>query len=142
MKLTLIAITAVGALSLGNSVLAHEPEAGNEKRGGRGYHHSSLERTMEQLQLTDPQKSQVQPIIDQATPKIESIRREAMEKTKAVVENAMAQIRPLLTPEQQKKLDEAKTERRGGRAKQGGRGGHRGQRGQDDQGGQGDQDNG
>lgn len=139
MKLTLIAITAVGALSLANSVLAHEPEAGNDKRGGRGYHHSSLERTMEQLQLTDLQKSQVKPIIDQATPKIESIHREAMEKTKAEVENAMAQIRPLLTPEQQKKLDEAKTERRGGREKHGGRRGHRGQ---DDQGGQDDQDNG
>ncbi|MEO5754484.1 MAG: hypothetical protein ABIR38_07230 [Chthoniobacterales bacterium] len=133
MKLTLIAITAVGALSLANSVLAHEPEEGREKRGGRGYHHSSLERTMERLDLTPDQKAKVQPIIDQATPEIEKIRREAMEKTKATVEKAMAQIRPMLTPEQQKKMDEAKTDRRGGREKHGGKRGHRGQEGQSGQ---------
>ena len=67
----------------------------------------------EQLNLTPEQKAKSQPIVDQATPQIESIRREAMQKTKAVMDNAMAQIRPLLTPEQQKKLDEAKNDRRG-----------------------------
>jgi Spy/CpxP family protein refolding chaperone len=64
---------------------------------------------------------------------MENIRREAMQKTKTVVDNAMAQIRPLLTPEQQKKLDESQNDRRGGR------GGRHGQRDQNDQSGQGDQ---
>ena len=66
------------------------------------------------MNLTPEQKAKVQPIIDQATPQIENIRREAMQKTKAVMDNAMAQIRPLLTPEQQKKLDESQNDRRGG----------------------------
>ncbi len=135
MKLTLITITALSALSLANSVLAQGPEDGKE-RGGHGHHRGSLERMTERLDLTPQQKTQVQPIVDQATPQLETIRREAMEKSKAVMDNAMAQIRPLLTPEQQKKLDEAKSERRGGREKHGGHGGRRGDR---DQGGQDDQ---
>jgi hypothetical protein len=36
-----------------------------------------------------------------------------MQKTKAVMDNAMAQIRPLLTPEQQKTLDDTQNDRRG-----------------------------
>ena len=135
MKLKLITLTALGAFSLGCSAFAHEPETGGQDQQGgrRGGHRNSLERTTEQLNLTPEQKAKVQPIIDQATPQIENIRREAMQKTKAVVDNAMAQIRPLLTPEQQKKLDESQNDRRSGR------GGRHGQRDQNDQSGQGDQ---
>jgi Spy/CpxP family protein refolding chaperone len=138
MKIKLITLTTLGALSLGSSAFANEPETGGQdQRSGRGGNrHSSLERTTEQLNLTPEQKAKVQPIIDQATPQIENIRREAMQKTRAVVNNAMAQIRPLLTPEQQKKLDESQNDRRGGR---GGHGGRHGQRDQDDQSGQGNE---
>lgn len=115
-KFTLITLGAVSALFLGSSAVAREPESGGqEQRGGRGHHRSSIERMTERLDLTPEQKAKVQPIIDQARPQIENIRREAMEKTKAIMENAMAQIRPLLTPEQQQKLDEAQNERREGR---------------------------
>ena len=96
----------------------------------------------DQLNLTPEQKAKVQPIIDQARPQIESIRREAMQKTKAVMDNAMAQIRPMLTPEQQKKLEEAKNDRKNGREGRGGRhgqGGQGGQGGQEEQSDQGDQ---
>src|SRR5450432_3190382 len=122
MKLKLISLTAISALALGSSAFAQD-----ERGGGR--HHNSLERTVEQLNLTPEQKAKVQPIVDQATPQIENIRRDAMQKTKAVMDNAMAQIRPMLTPDQQKKLDEAQNDRRGGR---GGHQGHRGQGGQGD----------
>ena len=47
----------------------------------------------------------VQPIVDQAKPQLKQIHQEAMEKSKTVMENAAAQIRPLLTAEQQKKFD-------------------------------------
>ena len=139
MKLTLITLSAISASSLGTSALAQEPETGGkDQRGGRGHHHDSLERTTERLNLTPEQKAQVQPIIDQATPQIENIRREAMEKTKAVLENAMAQIRPMLTPEQQTKLDEAKNDRR-----HEGRGGRKGRKGgKDREGAQDELDNG
>jgi periplasmic protein CpxP/Spy len=112
MKLTLITLSAIGALSLGSPAFAQDQRGG---RGGGGYHHGSLERTTEQLNLTPDQKAKIQPIIDQATPQIETIRREAMQKTRTVVDNAIAQMRPLLTPEQQKKLDDAQNDRRGGR---------------------------
>ena len=61
----------------------------------------------------------------------------AMQKTKAVVGDAMAKIRPMLTPDQQKKLDEAQANKGGGRE---GRGG--GRRGHHGQGGEGGQDDG
>ena len=93
----------------------------------------SIEKMTDQLNLTPDQKAKVQPIIDQLKPQIESIRREAMEKSKAVMDNAMSQIRPLLTPEQQKKLEEAKNDRKSGR-EGGGRHGRHGQGGQEDDG--------
>ena len=79
MKLTLITLSAIGALSLGSPAFAQDQRGG---RGGGGYHHGSLERTTEQLNLTPDQKAKIQPIIDQATPQIETIRREAMQKTR------------------------------------------------------------
>ena len=134
MKIKLITLTTLGALSLASSAFAQEPTAGaQDQQGGRGgSHRNSLERTTEQLNLTPEQKAKVQPIVDQATPQIESIRREAMQKSKAVMDNAIAQIRPLLTPEQQKKLDDAQNDRRGGHGGRGGRGGRHGQRDQDE----------
>ena len=94
----------------------------------------------ENLNLTPEQKTKVQPIIDQAKPQIENIRREAMQKTKAVMDNLRAQIRPMLTPDQQKKLEDAQNDRRGGRdGRKGGKGGHGGQGGQADQDDPGDQ---
>ncbi len=137
MKLRLITLTAIGALSLGTA-FAQTPEASPQsyRGGGRGHRHNPLEQMTGNLNLTPDQKARVQPIIDQATPQIESIRREAMQKTRAVMENALAQIRPLLTPEQQKQLEASSNDRRGGGQ---GRGGRRGQGAQGDQGDPGDQ---
>src|SRR6266446_7619039 len=129
MKLKLLTLTAVSALSLGTHAFANDPLADDQDRHGGhgGSHHSSLDRITEKLNLTPEQKAKVQPIIDQARPQIETIRREAMQKTKTVMDNAMAQIRPLLTPDQQKQLEEAQNDRRGG---------HDGRRGRHGQGGQ------
>ena len=136
MKLKLITLGAIGALSLGTA-LAQTPQADRQgKHGGRGHRHNAFDQLGE-LNLTPEQKAQVQPTIDQAKPQIENIRREAMQKTKAIMDNAMAQIRPLLTPDQQKRLEEAKNDRRGGR--DGHKGGRRGRGGQGDQSDQGDE---
>ena len=148
MKHKLITLAAISAFSLGSSAFAQAPQpdgqsgqGGQGQRGGRhgGDRHGSLEKMTEQLNLTPEQKAKVQPIIDQAKPQIESIRREAMQKTKAVMENAMAQIRPHLTPEQQKKLEDAKNDRRSGREGRGDRQGQRRHGGQDEQSDEGDQ---
>jgi Spy/CpxP family protein refolding chaperone len=113
MKLKLITLTALSALALGGSVLANDLQD-NDRPGGRGgMRHGGLNRIVEDLNLTPDQKNKVQPIIDQAQPQLENIRREAMEKTKNVMQNTMSQIRPLLTADQQKKLDEMKNDRHG-----------------------------
>ena len=61
-----------------------------------------------QFDFTSEQKTKVQPIIDQAKPQIAAIHQEAMEKMRAIMESTGAQIRPLLTPQQQEKYDAMK----------------------------------
>jgi hypothetical protein len=100
MKIKLITLTTLGALSLGSSAFAQEPTtAAQDHQGGRGRsHHNSLQRATEQLNLTPNRRQKSNRSSTRTTPQIENIRREAMQKTKAVMDNAMAQIRPLLTP--------------------------------------------
>ena len=132
MKLELITFSAISALSLGSFALAQDPRGDNpDQRAGRGSgnRHGVLEKATEGLNLTPEQKAKVQPIIDQTSPQIQTIRRDAEQKIKTLVDNAMAQIRPILTPEQQKLLDESQHQRRGGR-----RDGGRSYRSQEDQG--------
>ena len=57
------------------------------------------------LNLTDVEKAKIQPIIDQAKPQLQAIHQDAMTKAKAVIDDSVSQIRPLLTSEQQTKLD-------------------------------------
>src|SRR5262249_50106592 len=79
---------------------AQNPRGG----GGGGARGRRLEQLTEGLNLTPDQQAKVQPIIDQARPQVAQIHREAMQKTKAIITSTASQIRPLLTPEQQKKL--------------------------------------
>ena len=111
----LISLTAAAALSLAGLVYlqAKEPgEHGPKHDGPGGPHHMMMENPLEHLSkdlnLTDDQKAKVQPIIDQTKPQLAAIHKEAMEKMHALMENAGAQIRPLLTPEQQTKFDAMK----------------------------------
>jgi Spy/CpxP family protein refolding chaperone len=114
MKLRLITLTAISALSLGGAAFAQDRDVDDQERhGGRG--HDSLERITERLNLTPEQKAKIQPIMDQAKPKMAAIHQEAMQKSKAVMDEAMGQIRPMLTPEQQKQLDDLRNDHRGGR---------------------------
>ena len=124
MKLKLISLTTLSAFAFCGAALAQDqPNDAGQGRGGRhgGMRHDPMEKLTESLNLTPEQKTKVQPILDEAKPKMEQIHREAMEKSKAVMDDAEAKIRPLLTPDQQKKLDEEKNNRRGG--------GHRGRHG-------------
>lgn len=111
MKRKLIAITVGAALSLGGlSAIAH-PEHGGP--GGAGGHQhgdwgNPLEHLTKELNLTPDQQAKVTPIVDQAKPQIQQIHQEAMEKMRAVMESTGAQIRPLLSPEQQQKFDAMK----------------------------------
>jgi Spy/CpxP family protein refolding chaperone len=101
MKRNFLTLAAAGAIALGGfAVVQAEPGHG---RGARGH---GLERLTEGLNLTPDQQAKVQPIMDQAKPQIAAIHREAKQKMKTVMDSILSQIRPLLTPDQQKKLDD------------------------------------
>jgi Spy/CpxP family protein refolding chaperone len=93
--------------------LDKEGRGGHGERGmHRGMHGGKwgnpLERLTKGLDLTPDQEARVQPILDQTKPQMRAIHEEAMQKMRAVMENTTAQIRPLLTPEQQQKFDAMK----------------------------------
>ena len=103
MKRNLLAVVAAGAIALGGFIIS-QAQAG----AGSGCAHShvfGLREITDKLSLTAEQQTKVQPILDQARPQIAAIHQEAMQKMKTVVDSAVSQIRPLLTPEQQKKFD-------------------------------------
>src|SRR6266581_8095926 len=104
MKRNLLTLITAGAIALGGFVMVQaQPGPGG---GGRWHGHGlGLEAITEKLNLTSDQQTKVQPILDQAKPQIAAIHQEAMQKMKTVMDGTLSQIRPLLNPDQQKKLD-------------------------------------
>jgi Spy/CpxP family protein refolding chaperone len=103
MKRNLLILAAAGAIALGGFLVV-EAQAG----GGIGCPHGhafGLQHLTENLNLTSEQQTKVQPILDAAKPQIAAIHQEAMQKAKGVMDSTLSQIRPLLTADQQKKLD-------------------------------------
>ena len=107
MKRNLLTFAAVGGIALGGFAVA---QAENGSWGGPGRWHGghgfALAHLTKSLNLTPDQEAKVQPLVDQARPQIIAIHKDAMEKTHAVIDKTMSQIRPLLTPDQQKKFDD------------------------------------
>ena len=76
--------------------------------GGAGHWHGhafGLRGITEKLDLTADQQTKVQPILDAAKPQIAAIHQEAMQKMHTVMNSTLSQIRPILTADQQSKLD-------------------------------------
>lgn len=109
MKKHLIPILSVAlSLAAGSFASAQGPEEG----GPGPRHHGPRDLTgmlSRTLQLTDAQKAQVQPLVDAAQPKLKEIHEQARAQADVVLKQLNAQIRPLLNPEQQKKLDALET---------------------------------
>jgi Spy/CpxP family protein refolding chaperone len=102
MKRNLLAIAAAGAIALGGFVLVQAQPG----PGGAGHGHAfGLSGITNKLDLTADQQAKVQPILDQAKPQIAAIHQEAMQKMHTVMNSTLSQIRPILTADQQKKLD-------------------------------------
>jgi Spy/CpxP family protein refolding chaperone len=102
MKRNVLAVVTAGAIALGGFVIVQaQPGPGG---GGHG-HAFGLQHLTDKLNLTSDQQTKVQPILDAAKPQIRAIHQEAMQKTKTVMDSTLSQIRPLLTPDQQTKLD-------------------------------------
>lgn len=71
--------------------------------------HEHLRRA---LDLTAEQETKIAPIVDATSAKLEAIRVETAERVRAVMEESKKEVAPLLTPEQQKKLDKLESEHR------------------------------
>jgi len=105
MKRNFLTLATAGVIALGGFAVV-QAQTGHG-RGAQGHGHGfGLERLTEGLDLTPDQQAKVQPIIDQAKPQIAAIQREARQKMKSVMDSTVSQIRPMLTPEQQKKFDD------------------------------------
>jgi hypothetical protein len=102
MKRNILTFVAAGAIALGGfAVVQAQPGAD----GGWHGHAFGLQGITKQLDLTSDQQTKVQPILDAAKPQLAAIHQEAMQKAKGVIDSSLSQIRPLLTADQQKKLD-------------------------------------
>ena len=104
MKRNLLAIAAAGAIALGGFVVVQAQAGPGGARHWHG-HAFGLRGITEKLDLTADQQTKVQPILDQAKPQIAAIHQEAMQKMHTVMNSTLSQIRPILTADQQKKLD-------------------------------------
>src|ERR1041385_3789086 len=97
----------IGAIAVSGFVFAKAEPGQRGGMGGRWHGHGfAMEHLTQGLNLTAEQQAKVQPIIDQARPQIIAIHKEAMQKTRVVLDGAAAQNPPLLNADQQKKFDE------------------------------------
>jgi Spy/CpxP family protein refolding chaperone len=104
MKRNLLTVVVAGAIALGGFVVV-QAQAGPGGPCGHG-HAFGLQGITKQLNLTSDQQTKVQPLVDAAKPQIVAIHQEAMQKMKTVMDSTLSQVRPLLNPDQQKKLDD------------------------------------
>jgi Spy/CpxP family protein refolding chaperone len=102
MKKNLLALAAAGAIALGGFVVVQAQAGGAGHWRGNAF---GLRGITEKLDLTADQQTKVQPILDAAKPQIAAIHQEAMQKMHTVMNSTLSQIRPILTADQQKKLD-------------------------------------
>jgi Spy/CpxP family protein refolding chaperone len=103
-KLKLIPI----ALSIA-VLLAVAPFAGAEAPDGSAFCHKGASDMTSMLthllQLTDAQKIRVEPLVTAVRPQLQAIHDKARADAGVILQQLHTQIRPLLTPEQQKRLD-------------------------------------
>jgi Spy/CpxP family protein refolding chaperone len=64
------------------------------------------------LGLTSEQEKKIAPIVDATSAKLETIRVETAERVRTVMEESKKEVAPMLTPEQQRKLDDLEAEHR------------------------------
>jgi hypothetical protein len=76
-----------------------------------GCHDHILDRISKKLDLSPDQKIKVDSILKAEDSAVNQLREDGREKFKAIRDNIDAQIRPILNPDQIKKLDQWKTER-------------------------------
>jgi Spy/CpxP family protein refolding chaperone len=108
MKRNLLTFAIAGAIALGGFAWVNAQDSaggfGGHQGGWRG-HQFAMQHLTKSLNLTSDQQTKVQPLLDQARPQIIAIHKDAMQKTQAIMDKTMSQIRPILTADQQAKFD-------------------------------------
>jgi hypothetical protein len=102
MKRNILTFAAAGAIALAGFTIAQA------QGPGHGHWHSqalSIEQLTTTYNLTADQQTKIQPLLDQAKPQIIAIHKDAMQKTQAIMDKTMSQIRPMLAADQQSKFD-------------------------------------
>ena len=127
--LSLSTIVAVGRPVLAADGDGAKPEKKERPAGARGGQRGGgpLMKALQSLNLTDDQKEKIKPILKDQAEQAKAIRDDATtdrkakgEKMKAIMDETIAKIKPILTDEQNKKLDEALAKAREERGRGGG----------------------
>jgi Spy/CpxP family protein refolding chaperone len=107
MKRNLLTLAAAGAIALGGFALVDAQTGTGGPAGHRGFrgHQFGMQQLTKSLNLTADQQTKIQPLFDQAKPQIIAIHKDAMQKTQAIMDKTMSQVRPMLTADQQTKFD-------------------------------------
>jgi Spy/CpxP family protein refolding chaperone len=106
-KRNLLTLATAGAIALGGFTLVNAQDESGGIAGHHGFHghQFAMQHLTKSLNLTADQQAKIQPLLDQAKPQIIAIHKDAMQKTQAIMDKTMAQIRPMLTADQQTKFD-------------------------------------
>jgi periplasmic protein CpxP/Spy len=110
---------AAAAFAQSEPAMGQEPagqeqgqRAGLERRGMPSPE-EQLDRMSQRLNLTDDQKEKIKPILEDQAKQMQALRQDSSSsqddrpmKFREIREKSMAQIRPILTSDQQKKMDE------------------------------------
>lgn len=101
--LTIVTLTVVGCLTtpLARAQAPDDSASSHHHRGPFDLN-AMLTRT---LNLTDAQQAQVKPLVAEVQPQLDAIHQQAHQAADAILKQLDAKVRPLLTPEQQKRLD-------------------------------------
>jgi Spy/CpxP family protein refolding chaperone len=107
--LVFVAGGATGAF-FGVHHLKHHVFLGPPHSGDVGYR--MREHLKRALDLTPDQEKKIAPIVDATSTKLETIRVETAERVRTVMDDSKRDVAPLLTPEQQKKLEKLESQHR------------------------------
>ncbi|MFL6591014.1 MAG: hypothetical protein ACJ8M4_12670 [Chthoniobacterales bacterium] len=94
-----------GAFHLRHHIFLGPPHSGD-------VHDRMREHLRRALDLTSEQETKIKPIVDSTSAKLETIRIETAERVRTVMEDSKREIAPILSPEQQKKMDQLENEHR------------------------------
>lgn len=110
--LSLCAIFIAGGVVGSVATLRISKRATTIKPTPKDWAQATLQRLENRLKLTPDQLAKVRPIIEETSLELRTIRQSTVEETGQAIRRAHDRINELLTPEQQKRMEKLKRDRR------------------------------